>query len=255
MSAESAGRNDGDTALLSAALCVGLFPNLALRPGGAGGKMKVVGGRLEAWPHSSSVTDRGGAKGRSELDAWCAAAPAQVDDLGRAASESTTCWLGFNELSQVEDHYSLSGLTPVPLSAILLFCGEGDLVVREVEAPAPAAPSGGGDAEAEVGAAADGGMSGWWADAAGGTPAAPSGAGQAQAPAPGGADEVPDDAEDDVAVSVGELGDWFTVRLRRKSAMRLQALRAMLRLLFRGFCSDPSRMQELLAEGQATIGI
>merc|ERR1712039_709410 len=45
-------------------------------------------------------------------------------------------------------------------------------------------------------------------------------------------------------------GEWFVVRMRRQTASRFQALRAMMRFLFRIFCSDPTRWKELVSAGQ-----
>lgn len=217
---EHATRNRGSAALLSAALAAGLFPNIASRPKAAGSCSKLLanGGRLEAVPHPSSVfAFAEGGRGatasqrRGEGDT-------HEDGLG-------TSWFCFSELSQVEDHYSLSGVTPVATSAMLLLCGEGDLTLHPT--PESGDASEGGDVE-DV-------FERWWADAAIGGDA--SGDGSA--------------TEGDVVVTIEELGEWFSVRMTRKSAEKLQALRAMVRLLFRAFCAEPQRWRERVAGGQA----
>jgi len=49
---------------------------------------------------------------------------------------------------------------------------------------------------------------------------------------------------------VSELGERFAVKMHKEVAARVQALRSMLRFVFRVFCREPSRWPELLAEGQ-----
>jgi hypothetical protein len=141
--------------------------------------------------------------------------------------------LCFNELSQVEDHYSLSGLSPASARVLLLLCGEGDLTVRDAKE------------QQETGSsptAAEEAFSSFWASADPGE-ATPQTAGEAQRP-----DERR--SEGDIILSVSELGDRFAVKMRKELAARIQALRAMLRFVFRVFCREPSRWPELLAEGQ-----
>lgn len=239
----SASRCEGDTSLLGAALCAGLFPNVAYRANGARLKLKVSGGRLDALPHSSSVASftRGGEDlWEKHAAAVTAAAGRVVDDQGcdisDEAGEAGGCWLCFNELSQVEDHYSLSGLTPVPLSALLLLCGEGDLVIRSADGASSDNDNGAVRPQDAAAAVSDVAFARWWEAAGTATNAADSTKSRR--------------GSEDVVVSVAELGEWFAVRLRRETSNQLQALRAMLRFLFRVFCGDPSRWQELTGEGQ-----
>ncbi|CAE8687761.1 unnamed protein product, partial [Polarella glacialis] len=148
------------------------------------------------------------------------------------------------------DHYSLSGLSPVSISAMLLLCGEGDLQLVDVAA----GDSGAGDEEDEgrlEAAVSDDAFSKWWAtaniaskDGGGG------GSSASTKPASGTSKAQPTNGEPEVIVSISELGDWFQVRVRRETAARFQGLRAMLRLLFRVFCSEPSRWEEMISEGQ-----
>lgn len=194
--------------------------------------MQVSNGRLEALPHPSSIASFSG-KGEDLCDRWGGALTQHVDDEGRAVGKLPGLWLCFNELSQLEEHYSLSGLTPVPLSAMLLLCGEGDLIVRNPDGTIEDADP---DEAEGAGAASDTAFETWWAAACPET-AKPSIEGQLQ--------------KGDVILSVSELGDWFAVKASRKSAMRLQALRGMLRLLFRVFCSEPDRWDAIAGPGQA----
>jgi len=228
---EGADRNGSDAALLRAALCAGLFPNVASRSAKGGSKLKVQGGRLEALPHVSSVCSfsRGG---KDIWDQWGDATAQHVDNEGRGSGDAASeRWLCFNELSQVEDNYSLSGLSPASTSSLLLLCGEGDLTIFDTEVPeagtSPTAP--------------DEAFSSFWASA---DPdeAAPQTTEGAQTP-----DRR---SKGDVVVSVSELGDRFAVKMHKGVAARVQALRAMLRFVFRVFCRDPSRWPDLLAEGQ-----
>eukprot|EP00928_Gymnodinium_smaydae_P086237 TRINITY_DN7015_c0_g3_i3.p1 TRINITY_DN7015_c0_g3~~TRINITY_DN7015_c0_g3_i3.p1 ORF type:complete len:1283 (+),score=277.09 TRINITY_DN7015_c0_g3_i3:94-3849(+) len=253
-------RNRGNVALLDAALAAGLFPNVAQVPAGSRGKLKANGGRLDAVPHPSSVFAFG------EASASKGAGKGANKRSGVGASGAS--WICFNELSQVEDHYSVAGISPAPPSALLLLCGEKELIVRD--APASAASPALGvldekgeeqasvrDTEPEPNAFAD-----WWARALP-TGAQKSSSGRTAADAecaPGGvqggsssstaAAAVPGTGEEDVIVSLAELGDWFAVRMGAEEADRLQALRSMLRLLLRSFCDNPRRFRaQCSAEG------
>jgi len=240
MWSESADSQDGDAALLSAALCAGLFPNVACS--GATGKLRANIGRLEAMPHSSSVASNAGKReaGRQSNKVVDAS---MVDDEGRCAQgdESDDGWFCYNELSQVEEHYSVSGLSRVPASALLLLCGEGDLLIRDASGLETALRGdtsnshhdAGADAEQHTSSVSDTAFAGWWASM-NGKPKHGSGC-----------------AKNDVIVTLPELGNWFAVRLRRETAKQFQGLRTMLRLLFRSYCSDTNRREMLMAEGQA----
>mmetsp|Transcript_117708 Transcript_117708/g.375150 ORF Transcript_117708/g.375150 Transcript_117708/m.375150 type:complete len:1223 (+) Transcript_117708:59-3727(+) len=246
---ELSGRHSGDFTLLSAALCAGLFPNVAHRPQGGKGKLQANNGRLQALPHSSSIASF--AKGGKDLwDSWGNQGTNHVDEDGQAQAEVGDSWMCFNELSQVEDHYSLSGLTTVPTTAILLLCGESDLVIQELEHGDYIDDGGTGDAYSDFWEDA---MKVGERDAGGGGGRGGGGCGSSGSRAGGpknhNSESVPPDR---VSVSILELGGWFSVQLRRETAARLQALRSMLRLLFRALCSDSSHLQDLVGEG--TVG-
>lgn len=222
LASSAARRNTGDPVLLSAALCAGLFPNVACqRRASAPTKLQASNGRLLAQPHAASVlalprSTKESKQGRAARAGH--GADDDEDDAGHAGGNEQ--WLIFNELTQIEDHYSLSGLTSVPASAIVLLCGEGDLVVRD-------------ESEEQV---------------AGSSPAALSNGPGSRRCGTSGLDVSPDT----VVVSVLELGSWFCLRVPRETANQLSALRAMLRLLFRSLCSNPAVLPELAAEG--TVG-
>lgn len=205
--------------------------------------MRVQEGRLEALPHPSSIASLSD-KGAELWDHSMSAAAQQcVDDEGNGGGETATDrWFCFQELSQVEDHYSLSGLSRVPVSAMLLLCGEGDLVVREAEGGSQGMSSDHNSEQANGKTAGAGSaFSDWWAMATGSRGDASRGK-EASQPR--------ERRSDDVVLSIPELGDWFGVRLKREAASRVQALRAMLRFLFRVYCCEPSRWQEIVAEGK-----
>eukprot|EP00913_Durusdinium_trenchii_P023658 g22225.t3 len=196
---DGANRHGNDPSLVLAAVCAGLFPNLAFRP--KRGKLKVNYGQLEAVPHPSSAifdTDPEGA------------GPGGVNADGGGS------WLCFNELSQ--EHYSLSGVSPARSSVLLLLCGEGPL--READL---------GDPEASP--VSDAAISQWWSAQLGEA-----------------VEEI--DRDEDVKVSLTELGTWVAFRMPLQTARRLQGLREMLRLVFRLFCSDEQRFHQLVAEGE-----
>jgi len=180
---ELSGRHSGDFTLLSAALCAGLFPNVAHRPQGGKGKLQANNGRLQALPHSSSVASF--AKGGKELE------HGDYIDHGGTGDAYSDFW---------ED---------------AMLVGERD--------------AGGGGGRGGGGCGSSGSRAG--------------------GPKKHNSESVPPDR---VTVSILELGGWFSVQLRRETAARLQALRSMLRLLFRALCSDSSHLQDLVGEG--TVG-
>eukprot|EP00435_Cladocopium_sp_Y103_P027514 s1346_g6.t2 len=207
--------NGSDSALVLAAVCAGLFPNLAFRP--VKGKLKVNHGRLEALPHPSSAASFLGGK-----DIW---------DSHGAAAATGDAWLCFNELSQVEEYYSLSGVSPAMSSVLLLLCGEGELRLRNLGQSAIGQSEDGKDGKDgdDEGSAVSGTtISRWWSAQLG----------------------VPAPEEEQVAVSLRECETWVEFRMQRETARRIQGLREMLRLLFRKFCSDITRFAEITAEGE-----
>lgn len=72
-------------------------------------------------------------------------------DSHGAAAATGDAWLCFNELSQVEEYYSLSGVSPAMSSVLLLLCGEGELRLRN---PGQSAIGQSEDGEDEEGPAA-----------------------------------------------------------------------------------------------------
>jgi len=134
----------------------------------------------------------------------------------------------------------VSGVTPVPISAILLLCGEGDLVIQDA-VPAH-------DGASDSAANADPNFSTWWSQVHTNLVAAGWEQGPPMLCDVAGARGR--NAAEDVMVSVSELGEWFSVRVKRDTAQQLQGLRSMLRLLFRVFCGDPSKFRDLVAEGK-----
>lgn len=235
MWSEAADRHDGDAALLSAALCAALFPNVAYSSGA--GKMRAQGGRLEALPHSSSVCSFAG-RGEDVWKSCKVANSTHVDDSGRCVpgDKASSCWLCYNELSQVEEHYSLSGLSRVPVSALLLLCGEGDLSIRDAQASDAQDADNANDADASSAAVSDDAFAGWWASV-----------NKTEKPP----NQTDGSKRDDVVITLPELGEWFAVTLNRVKAKQVQGLRTMLRLLFRSYCSDSKRRETLMSEGQA----
>eukprot|EP00929_Paragymnodinium_shiwhaense_P114664 TRINITY_DN8312_c1_g1_i1.p1 TRINITY_DN8312_c1_g1~~TRINITY_DN8312_c1_g1_i1.p1 ORF type:complete len:1171 (+),score=262.54 TRINITY_DN8312_c1_g1_i1:100-3612(+) len=213
-------------ALLAAAVCAGLFPNVAHGSLGVG-KLKAGSGKLEAKPHPSSVLS------------FSARGEDIKDYLGaKNAKGAEKSWLCFNELSQVEDNYALSGLSPVTPVVLLLLCGEGDLVMRETGEDGASSSAAAADENGQNGQSS--GFAAFW---------------KAAVPGKKGPAEINEDAgdkegPDEVILSIDELGDWLSVTVSRAVAKRLQVLRAMLRLLFRTFCADSTRWQQLSAEGQ-----
>eukprot|EP00439_Symbiodinium_sp_Y106_P019270 s2296_g2.t1 len=211
---EGADRNGEDTSLLLAAVCAGLFPNLALRRGGRG-KFQVNGGRLEAVPHPSSVASFSG-KG---ADWWEGTGNGAQDVEGEGGRSNV--WVCFNELSQLEEtrpglgllgirgeNYSLAGISPARSSALLLLCGEGPLSVRTLGGDPIKHPS----AEAEAGSAgaSEEAFSRWWAESLG--------------------DSAPERPQEQVAVSLHDLS-WVDFKwwLQRVLATRTtQLLRQLL---------------------------
>ncbi|CAE7462341.1 Ythdc2 [Symbiodinium sp. CCMP2592] len=120
---EGADRNGEDTSLLLAAVCAGLFPNLALRRGGRG-KFQVNGGRLEAVPHPSSVASFNG-KG---ADWWEGTGNGAQDVEGEGGRSNV--WVCFNELSQLEERQVAKAATEdmlglqeeIPVAAMNKLC-------------------------------------------------------------------------------------------------------------------------------------
>ncbi|OLP95911.1 hypothetical protein AK812_SmicGene21900 [Symbiodinium microadriaticum] len=159
-------------------------------------------------PHPSSVASFSG-KG---ADWWEGTGNGGQDVEGEGGRSNA--WVCFNELSQLEENYSLAGISPARSSALLLLCGEGPLCVRRLGGDPMKDPS----AEAEAGSAgaSDEAFSRWWAESLG--------------------DSEPEKPEEQVAVSLQDLS-WVV-------------LRAMLHLLFRLFCSDAKRYAELVKEGE-----
>eukprot|EP00434_Breviolum_minutum_P014491 symbB.v1.2.012777.t1/scaffold859.1/size157342/2 len=142
-------------------------------------------------------------------------------------------WLCFNELSQVEEYYSLSGVSPARSSALLLLCGEGELQVRSVDDHGSHGKSQQTEEE-DLPVVSDAAISRWWSLQLG---------------------ENYEETGDEVAVSLSELDRWVEFRMHRETARRIQGLREMLRLLFRLFCSDGARFAQLVAEGEVGAAI
>ncbi len=104
-----ADRNKGNRSLFLCCLAAGFFPNIA----GAQYKKKKMptnGGKLDAFPHSHSC-------------------------YRTVENGSTIEWVSYNEITQVENAYSIVDVSPIPPFALATLCGEGNLACK---------PSGGG---------------------------------------------------------------------------------------------------------------
>jgi len=120
----------------------------------------------------------------------------------------------------------------MPLSAIFLLCGESDLVITDV----PLDSTGATDEMEEDDEEEDEEVQ-WRRGARNGDSTREA------------ADRTPE-RTDDVVAFVEELGEWCSVRLSREAAHSLQALRGLLRFVFRVFCSDPKKLEEITQEGE-----
>jgi len=110
--AEFANRNSGDYSVLLAVVAAGVFPNLAVKRTRKK-KIEANGGRVDAITHPSSIAV-GKAQGKSHGKG------------SFAASE----WLCYTEMTQVEQRYSITGVSWASPVALLLLCGDDPIEVQ-----------------------------------------------------------------------------------------------------------------------------
>lgn len=108
-------RNAGDVSVILAVVVAGVFPNLAAkRPQKK--KIEVNGGRVDANTHPASILDKGGGGGGKDGKSGKGGGPAE--------------WLCYTEMTQVEERYSMTGVSWVSPVALLLLCGDEPLEIQ-----------------------------------------------------------------------------------------------------------------------------